>query len=182
MALDWDNIQEQMGGQFKDYANDGKYTVKCTGVEIKEVGTNGSVIMKFGFEENEKFQFPTADHWLSFKNDSWRAWHNKNLFELFGLSEDQAKKSVEMAEGKDSKENKIKAYEQLYKKLLAKKPEVEIEVFTEENPNNGKAYARADFTARSVAMPRDNDKPTNDDPLAGAEDVSNEISDGDIPF
>ena len=147
MSINWKEAEEQMSGNFKAYATDGIYTTKCDGVEIKEVGDKGSVIMKFHFEDAGDVQFPTADHWLSFKNDNWRYIHNKRLMMVLGASEDNAKKAVEMAESKDGKENVIKGYEACYKKLLAKKPEVEIEVFTE------KGYARAEFTDKRVAMP-----------------------------
>lgn len=179
MALDWDSIQENAGGSFKNYYADGKYTAKCDGVEIKEVGSNGSVIMKFHFEETDEAQFPTADHWLSFKNDAWRQWHNKCLMVVLGATEDGAKKAVEMAESKSGKDNIIKGYEACYKKLLAKKPEVEIEVYTEND------YARAEFMDRTVAMPH-GDKPAKESkdeaPLAGAEDASGEISMDELPF
>lgn len=181
---DWKVLKEEMSGNFKEYADDGKYTVKCDGVEIKEVGSNGSVIMKFHFEDKDDAQFPTADHWLSFKNDNWRKWHNRCLMIVLGASEENAEKAVDMAESKDGKDNIIKGYETCYKKLLSKKPEVEIEVFTEDK------YARAEFTDRSVAMPHgEESKPKStgevvspdsikDDPLEGAEEVSLE----DLPF
>lgn len=184
-TLDWDSIQQNAGGEYKNFYADGYYTVKCDGVEIKEVGTNGSVIMKFHFEEGKEGQYPTADHWLSFKNDAWRQWHNKCLMVVLGASDDAAKKAVEMAESKDGKENIIKGYETCYKKLLAKKPEVEIEVYTELNENDGKEYARAEFKDRNVAMPHGNEQKKNnktEDPLAGAEDASDEISTEDFPF
>lgn len=177
-GLDWNDIQESVGGNYKNYAEDGDYKVKCDSVEIKEVGQNGSVIMKFGFEEND-VQYPTADHWLSFKNDKWRQWHNKCLMVVLGATEDGARKAVEMAESKSGKDNIIKGYEACYKKLLAKKPEVEIEVYTD----NG--YARAEFKDRSVAMPHDSEpakEEKEDSPLAGAEDASGEIEMSDLPF
>ena len=182
MALDWDDIQDKMGGKFKNFYEDGDYTVKCDGVEFKEVGTNGSIAMKFHFEEGENGKYPTADHWLSFKNESWRQWHNKCLMVMFGATDDAAKKAVEMAESKSGKENIIKGYEACYKKLLAKKPEVKIEVYTITNPSNGKQYAAAEFKDRTVAMPHGDkqEKKTDEDVLAGAEEV--DLSDADLPF
>lgn len=178
MSINWDDVQEKMGGNFKNFYADGPYKAKCNGVEIKEVGSNGSVIMKFSFEEGDDGQYPTADHWLSFKNDSWRQWHNKCLMVVFGATEDAARKAVEMAESKEGKENIIKGYEACYKKLLAKKPEVEIDVYTDE-----KGYARAEFKDRSVAMPHD-DAPAKenkgDDILAEGEAV--DLSEADLPF
>ena len=178
MSIDWDDVQKNAGGDFKNYYADGDYKAKCDGVEIKEVGQNRSVIMKFHFEETDEAQYPTADHWLSFKNDAWRQWHNKCLMQVLGATEDAAKKGVEMAESKSGKENIIKGYEACYKKLLAKKPEVEIEVFTENN------YARAEFKDRTVAMPHDNEgqpKPTSNEP-ASPIDGAEEIDLSDVPF
>ena len=178
MSIDWDDVQKNAGGDFKNYYADGDYKAKCDGVEIKEVGQNGSVIMKFHFEETDEAQYPTADHWLSFKNDAWRQWHNKCLMQVLGATKDAAKKGVEMAESKSGKENIIKGYEACYKKLLAKKPEVEIEVFTENN------YARAEFKDRTVAMPHDNEgqpKPTSNEP-ASPIDGAEEIDLSDVPF
>ena len=178
--INWDNLAEENNHGYKDYAADGKYTVKCTGVEIKEVGTNGSVVQKFQFEETD-VKFPTADHWLTFKEgkSGWRQWHNKNLMVLLGASEENAKKAVEVCENKDNKDSIVRAYEQTYKKLLSKKPEVEIEVFTD-----GK-YARADFTSSSVRMNRPDDEKkadAGDDIIPDAEDVSDDLSEADIPF
>lgn len=149
--INWDEVKSKAGGNIKQYVVDGEYSVKCDDVEIKEVGTNGSVVMKFHFEDGEKGAYPTADHWLSFKNDAWRQWHNKCLMVVLGATEENAKKAVEVCEGKSGKENQVKAYEATYKRLLAKKPTVDIEVFTE-----GK-YARAEFLDRSVAMPHGNE-------------------------
>lgn len=181
MALDWDNIQQNAGGDYKNYYADGDYTAKCDGVEIKEVGTNGSVIMKFHFEEGKDGQFPTADHWLSFKNDAWRQWHNKCLMQVLGATEDAAKKAVEMAESKDGKENIIKGYEACYKKLLAKKPEVKIEVYTELNESNGKEYARAEFKDRNVAMPH-GDAPQKENKGNDILSQGEEVELADLPF
>lgn len=174
--INWDEVQEKAGGGNKNYYADGDYTAKCDGVEIKEVGQNGSVIMKFHFEETKEGQYPTADHWLSFKNDAWRQWHNKCLMVVLGATDDAAKKAVEMAESKGDKEAITKGYEAVYKKLLAKKPEVKIEVYTDE-----KGYARAEFKDRNVAMPHDNGpakESKGDDIVAQGEEV--DLS--DIPF
>lgn len=176
---DWKALKDEMGGNFKTYAEDGDYKVKCDSIEIKEVGQNGSIIMKFGFEATD-VQFPTADHWLTFKEgkDNWRKWHNRCLMVVLGASEEAAEKAVDVCESKSGKENIVKAYEQAYKKLVAKKPEVDIEVYTEND------YARAEFKDRSVAMPHGNEpKKTEEDPLGGALEVTAaEIADEDLPF
>lgn len=171
MAIDWDSIESEMGGKYKNYADEGKYTVKCIGVEIKEVGTNGSVVEKFQFEETPNEMFPTADHWISRKNDKFRAYHQKNLLVALGASEANARLAVEKAEAKDF-DYAVKAYETAFTALLKKKPEVEIEVF-----QDGK-YSRAEFTDRSVAMPH-GDKEEKAESSSSDEE---EIDLSDLPF
>ena len=172
MAINWDDIEEQYGSQYKDYAEDGVYKVKCDGVEIKDAGTKGNKVVKFHFEETDDVQFPTADHWMVKDKAGWRIKHMKDLFVALGATEDKAKKCCELAEAKDDFEYAAKAYEKGFDTLLAKKPEVEIEVYTD-----GK-YARAEFTNRSVAMRRDNDK--TDAVVTGAEEIS--LDADEIPF
>lgn len=175
--IDWGSVEEEMGGNFKNFYADGDYKAKCDGVEIKEVGDKGSVIMKFHFEETDKGQYPTADHWLTFKEgkDNFRQWHSKCLMVVLGASEDAARKAVEMCESKSGKENIMKAYEQAFNKLTSKKPEVDIEVYTEGN------YARAEFKDRSVAFPHGSstqNKKSDEDILSQGE----EIEANDLPF
>ena len=175
---DWATLKEEMGGSFKNFAEDGKYEAKCDGIEIKEVGQNGSIIMKFHLEDGDGVQYPTIDHWLTFKEgkDNWRKWHNRCLMVVLGASEDNAEKVVDICESKSGKEAITKAYEQAFKKLLAKKPTIKFEVFTENN------YARADFLDRSVAFSRDNNttkKDTSESILEQGEEIELE---GDLPF
>ena len=187
MATNWEELANDFGGNYKPYLKDGLYKVKANGVEIKEVGTNGSVIQKFSFEDLDENSVPTVDHWLSFKNANWRKWHNRCLMIMFGLTKEQAEKTVDICEKTDDKATIIKTYQQMYKKLLDKKPEVEIEVYTTQG-NDGKYYARAEFTDRSVAMPHDGEATTQPtqttgetveiEGVGGAEEIAIE----DVPF
>lgn len=177
-TTDWEALDNEMGGNYKNYAEDGKYKLKCNTIEIKEVGSNGSVIMKFGFEEDD-VKYPTADHWLTFKEgkDNWRKYHSRNLMMVLGASKENAQKAVDMCEGKSGKEAIMKAYEQAFGKLIAKKPEVGVEVFTENN------YARAEFLDRSVAMPHGNEpakENKNDNILEQGEEL--DLSEDSLPF
>lgn len=175
MAINWDSIDEQYNnGDYKNWATPGIYTVKCDDVEFKKVGAKGNYVMKFHFEETPDTQFPTADHFLSKDKDNWRIHHTKNLFIVLGASEAQAKKGCEVAEGKDDYEAKVPIYEKGLKTLIAKKPEVEIEVF-----QDGK-YTRAEFRSRLVAMPHgDADKRTADAIIEDSEEI---ILDTELPF
>ena len=177
--INWDKIEEDYSPKFKEYFADGDYTAKCNDVEFKEVGTKGSIIAKFSFKEEDKGKFPTADHWCTFKEgkDGWRQHHMKCLMVVLGASEENARKAVEMCESKEGKENIVKAYESAFKKLLAKSPSVDIEVYTE-----GK-YARAEFKDRSVAMPHDSEKQEeskSESIIEQGEPV--DLSDAELPF
>lgn len=165
--IDWDDIESKYGKTH--YATEGKYTVKCVDVEVKQVGSKGSVIEKFIFEESDGLKYPTADHWISKNNDNFRAHHQKALMVLLGASEANARLAVEKAEAKDF-DYAVKAYEAAFKALLKKEPEVEIEVFPDGD------YSSAEFTDRSVAMPHDNAKKSS------SSDNEEEIDLSEIPF
>lgn len=179
MAIDWKKVEEDAGSKYKNYAKPGTHKVKCIDVNIHEVGTNGSVAQDFLFEEDDNYQYPKATHWLSFKNDSWRQWHNRNLMVVLGSSESTAEKAIDKIEALGDKEKIMKGYETAYKSLLKKKPEVEIEVFPD-----GK-YSRAEFTDDRVAMPHDDAKPaTTDTDEVVPEDIEDgeEIDLSELPF
>lgn len=174
---DWDAIDEQFKPKFKEYAKAGTYKVKLAEVEIHEVGSKGSIAQDFKFEEDDH-AYPKATHWLSFKNDGWRKYHNKQLMMLLGATEEAAKKAVDACE-KDDKEKTVKAYTEAYNRLAQKHPEVEIEVWMD-----GK-YGRADFTDGTVRMGRPDDSlssssSTDDDPLDGA--TEEKIDADSLPF
>lgn len=177
--IDWKKVEEDAGSKYKNYAKPGTHKVKCVDVNIHEVGTNGSVAQDFLFEEDDQYQYPKATHWLSFKNDSWRQWHNRQLMVVLGSSESTAEKAIDKIEALGDKEKIMKGYETAYKSFLKKKPEVEIEVFPD-----GK-YSRAEFTDDRVAMPHDDAKPaTTDTDEVVPEDIddSEEIDLSELPF
>lgn len=175
MAIDWDAVEEQYdNGGFKEYAKPGIYTVKCDGVEFKQVGTKGNYVMKFHFEETETLKFPTADHFLSKEKDNWRIHHTKNLFLALGASEEKAKKGCEMAEEKGDYEYAVKVYEKGFDALLTKKPEVQIEVYPDGE------YTRSEFYDRRVSMPHEAPKK---DALVDFDDgMEVEIDTSELPF
>lgn len=175
MAIDWSAIDEQYSNDFKEYAKPGIYTVKCDGVEFKQVGAKGNYVMKFHFAETEDTQFPTADHFLTKDKDNWRIHHTKNLFLVLGATEDRAKKGCEMAEEKGSFDYAVQIYEKGFQTLLQKKPEVEIEVY-----QDGK-YTRAEFRSRLVAMSHDDaDKNTADAIVDSGEEINLDLD--TLPF
>ena len=178
--IDWNNLNTQYQPKYKEYAPAGTHKVKVAEVYIHEVGTKGSIAQDFKFEDSDEFAFPKATHWLSFKEgkDNWRQYHNKCLMVLLGASEDAAKKAVEMCESKGDKENIVKAYIDAYKRLAAKKPSVEIEVW-----QDGK-YKVAEFTDGSVRMshPETTEQTATPSDDLFAESATTETEDFDIPF
>lgn len=169
MAIDWKQVEENNGNKYKNYAKPGIYKVKCIDVDIREVGSNGSVAQEFIFEEDDERQYPKATHWLTFKEgkDGWRQWHNRQLMIVLGSTEETAEKAIDKIEALGSKEKIMDGYKTAYKALLnKKKPTVEIEVYPD-----GK-YTRSEFTDDRVAMPHDDAKPAP---------VSDEIIPEDIP-
>lgn len=182
-TIDWDKLEEEQGSNFKDYAPAGVYKVKVKSIDIKIVGVNGSIAQEFFFEEDENYQYPKATHWISTKNPGWTQIHNRNLMMLLGASKADAQKAVELCEAKaDSKANLINAYTATYNRLIAKNPEVEIEVW-----QDGK-YSRGEFTDKSVRMSHpDDDKPAkkdaSDDILENAEEITLDQNDDlELPF
>ena len=179
--IDWDKVEKEQGG--KNYANNGIYKVKVAKLDLHIVGDKGSIAQDFYFAEDDN-KYPKATHWLSTKNVAWRQYHNRNLMMLLGATKEAAQKAVEMCEAKDgNKASLINAYQSTYDKLIAKSPEVEIEVW-----QDGK-YSTCDFTNRSVRMSHPGDdkpakKDSTDDILEGAEevDLSKEDDLGELPF
>ena len=177
MAIDWAKVEEDAGSKYKNYAKPAIYKVKCVDIEIKEVGSNGAVAQEFIFAEDDQHKYPKATHWLSFKNDSWRQWHNRQLMVVLGSSESTAEKAIDKIEALGDKEKIMKGYETAYKSLLKKKPEVEIEVFPD-----GK-YSRSEFTDDRVAMPHDDaNQSTVDDEITPEDIPEDEIDLSEIPF
>lgn len=174
--IDWGKVQEDAGSKFKSYALPGAYKVKCVDIDIHEVGSNGSIAQDFIFGEDEDKQYPKATHWLSFKNDSWRQWHNLQLMQVLGSPEDTAKKAIEKIEALGDKDKITKGYETVYKSLLKKNPEVEIEVYPD-----GK-YSRSEFTDSRVAMPHDDNRSQASDDVAPEDIPDDGIDLSELPF
>lgn len=179
MSIDWKEVEENNGR--KRYAEPGIHKVKCVGVDIHEVGQNGSIAQDFIFEE-DKYKYPKATHWLTFKEgkDGWRQWHNRQLMIVLGSDEETTEKGIEKIENMGSKEKIVKGYQTAYDMIVKKNPEVEIEVYPDGQ------YTRAEFTDERVAMPHSSTAPA---PVATAEeDAPEDIEEGEeidlssIPF
>lgn len=178
-TINWDEVDEQYHSNFKEYANNGIHKVKLAEVKIHEVGNNGAIAQDFIFEETE-VKYPKVTHWITFKDGkkNWRCYHNKALMMLLGASEEGAKKNIEACEAKGDKASIVKAYQDAYKRLAGRAPELEIEVW-----DDGK-YSVGEFTDNSVRMSRPDDTkttPVADDSIDLSMTESLD-SNEDIPF
>lgn len=181
MAINWGEVEETYSGDFKDYAPEGTFKVKCVDVEPRKV-SDGAYVLDFIFEEDDKYQYPKAGCYITNKKEKekWRWHYVKNLFVVLGASEDKAKQVVEKAEEKGDYEFAIKAYEASFKRLLAKKPEAEINVyFSGRMSKKGNPINNAEFTDSRIRMKRQEQKVAE---VVGGEVVPTDIPNGDINF
>ena len=179
-SIDWDKVEEDNKGNYKDYAPEGVYKTKIKEVILKEAST-GSKGVEFRLADNKDWAFPKygAVAWVSTKNDSWRIHHMKELFVVLGFTEEQARKAVEQCEAKEDK--LAEAYYDMFKKALPKAKEVEIEVFYK---NDDDEYTTWDFTSNKVRMNRpekDKKSEKKEDVLADAVELTTEET-TDLPF
>lgn len=185
-TIDWDAMDKEQAAnapQYKDFCKTaGTYKVKVTGVDIKKVGPKESIAIEFKFED-DNYAYSKATHWYSVDNRKWSQLHMRNLMMVLGASKANAQTAVQSCEEKtNGNKDKICAvYKQVIERLIAKSPEVEIEMWF---ANSNDKYGKSDFTDRSVRMNRPEAK--NDaDPLdilsEGTEINQEEVLDN-LPF
>lgn len=178
MAIDWDDVEKTCAKQYKDYAPEGVYTVKCIDVEARKT-SKGSYVLDFIFEEDENYKYPNAGCFPSKDKEKWRWHYVKDLFMILGAPEDKAKEVIEKSEAKGDYEYAIKCYEAAFKRLLAKKPEVEINVyFSGIMSQKGNPINNSEFTDPRVRMKRKEEKVS--EAIGG--DVEVVPTDDEIPF
>ena len=186
MAINWDQAEKDAGGNFAQMADPGTHKVEVSDVNVRESkNSQGGTTywLEFEFLENDGTRYPKISHAISRKNLNWTAWHFMNMLKEFGVSEEKAKQAIELCEGKKSEKDIIAAYLATFDRAVAKNPNVEIEVFEDDNlnPNTGRPYMRADFKNRKIAFGRGNKKeaPKGDSIVDQGEEL---VLDGDIPF
>lgn len=181
MSIDWNAVEQETGKKYKDWAPEGKHTVKLADVEVRQVGNKGAYVADLKFEETDVFKFPKASYWLSKDKANWRIHSMKELLTVLGGNEANAKKVCEMAESKDDFEYAVKGYEKALKTLAAKHVETEIEVYF------GGRYSSkgTPMNDATLADPRVyNRRKKQEDPMAGAEAITLDGTDdfSDMPF
>ena len=186
--LDWNTIEKEAttNKQYLDYAPNGEHTVKVKEATKRD---NGNGWFEFTFEDTE-YKFPKLSFALfSDAKINYRAHYYKEVMKLLGCTEDQARKAVEVCEGKDGRENVFKAYADAFGKLAKKHPQMTIEVRDQYDRDgnpvmsaNGTVYGESVFAKKScLQFPSNVAKKvqTTSDPLEGAEEVEDDLS---LPF
>lgn len=189
--LNWDEIEAEASSnkQYKDYAPNGEHRVKVK--EIKK-NDNGNGWFDFVFEETE-YKFPKLSFALfSDAKIKYRAHYYKEVMKQLGASEENARKAVEVCEGKSSRADVHKAYADAFARLAKKHPEIEIEVRDQYDRNgdparsdSGTVYGEAVFAKKSgLQFPSNGAKKaqTTSNPLEGAEEISGEEDLSELPF
>ena len=189
-SLNWTEIEKEAttNKQYLDYAPNGEHTVKVKEATKRD---NGNGWFEFTFEDTD-YKFPKLS--FAFFSDAkinYRAHYYKEVMKLLGCTEDQARKAVEVCEGKDGRESVFKAYADAFGKLAKKHPQMAIEVRDQYDRDgnpvmsaSGNVYGESVFAKKSgLQFPSNGAKKvqTTSDPLEGAEEV--ELSQNDVlPF
>ena len=188
MSIDWKKAEESAGSQFSPMAEPNDYKVKVETIDVRETKNaegNTSYWLDFLFVDDGT-RYPKISHPISRKNINWCAYHFMSILKELGISEDKAKKAIEMAEDKKGVDNIIAAYHATFERAVAKNPEVEITVYEDEkiNPNTGRPYMRADFKNPKIGFGNRTAKKTTTTTEGNILDEGEEITDNslDIPF
>lgn len=178
MASNWEELENNYGGNFKPYIEDGKYDVALKDVTMKTAST-GTIFFEFNFEEDENVQYPKVSR-AFFKDEKkgFRMVHYRNIMMVLGATKENAQKAVDVCEGKANREAVAEAYTQTFNRLSQKHPKVSLEVSTD--VVNGKEYARGEFGDRSVHF--SNNKKTEEKDVVPTDIPEGEIDLDEIPF
>lgn len=177
IKLNWDDMSNEFGSNFKPYADEGIHEATLKDVTMKTTGS-GTIFFEFNFEEDDNYQYPKVSRAL-FRDEKqkFRAYHYKNIMTLLGASEDNARKAVEVCEGKANRDAVADSYVQAFNRLAQKHPKIKLEVTSE--VNGDKTYARGEFADPSVHFSNKKAAPKKSDDILPSDD---DIDMDSIPF
>lgn len=179
--VNWADLENQYGNT---YAQEGKYKVKVKEIKVADKSATGSCRVDIEFEKKDGLSYPKATYWLSFKdgaNEEWRAFQHMSIMKNICKSEENAKKAIDNIEGKDSADERIKAYQDFYKKLGEKHNEVEIEVYPEEG-NDGRTYTRSQLVGDGPLSNQRREAPKKQESLLDESETLSEDDLSSVPF
>lgn len=181
----WDEIDKQYSNNndYKDYAPEGEHATKVESCEMAKSRVKGTPGLEFKLQDNDEYAFPkygTTHYSFTTSNINWRKKHNRDLMIVLGAKKEAAEKAVDVCESKNDLGDVVKAYEDAFKRLVSKHPEVKVDVFKRRADDK---YTTWDFADRSVRMgrPEDGGKTPSEETnlFAGAEEVK---IDDSFPF
>lgn len=192
MSIDWQALEDQYS-KFKPQAPEGTYKVKVEKVEVKQLDS-GSIPVTFTFANSKDYSFPWCTHWVSTGNLGWTQWHHKQLLQVLGVNEDNAKKAIDNLYAKGDPdvdpEILVKSFQAIYDKIVAKKPEVEIVVRPQLDQNGELRYSKkgyqqfeSEFTDARVFSAQQTKQATTES--GTVEEATEELTEddlSDIPF
>lgn len=182
MAIDWDKLESESGGEYKPYAEEGTYTTTIDKVELVKSKVKGTPGIQIHFADNDDYAFPKFGMtvWLGEKV-AWfaRPVYMKKLLMVLGVSEEDAMKAVEACESKDG-EARNNTYLKAIEKAVAKNKGVEVAIYRE---NASDKYPKIDFASPKIRIGRQRSKASSsiDDVFGGAEEA-NDLDASEIPF
>lgn len=143
--INWDKLEEEFNN-FKPQAPEGKYKVKVDKIEVKQLPSR-SIPVTFKFENSKEYSFPWGTHWVSTNNIGWSQWHHKQLLQVLGVNEDNAKKAIDNLYSKENLTDEVlvKGFQAIYDKIVAKHPEVEIVVRPQLDQNGEYRYSQKGY-------------------------------------
>lgn len=158
--FNWDDMESKAGGQFSPFAEVGTHKAKVDTIDVRET-KNAKGETTYWLDllfVDEGTRFPKISHPISFNNDAWRCVHFMRILKELGIVEEKAKQAIEQAEGKNGHANVVAAYHAVFDRATAKHPEIEVDVFEDDNlnPNTGRPYMRADFKNPAISFGRNN--------------------------
>lgn len=190
MSIDWNALEEQFN-KFKPQAPEGTYKVKVEKVEVKQLDS-GAIPVTFTFANSNDHSFPWCTHWVSTGNAGWTQWHHKQLLQVLGVNEDNAKKAIVNLYSKDTiltPDSLVKGFQNIYKKVAEKHPEVEIVVRPQLDQNGEFRYSKkgyqqfeSEFTDPRVFSAQQNKQPAKQEDVAQEYEDDLDIEDDDVPF
>lgn len=192
MSIDWNKLEDQFNS-FKPQAPEGTYKVKVEKVEVKQL-PSGSIPVTFTFANSKDHSFPWCTHWVSIGNVGWTQWHHKQLLQVLGVNEDNAKKAIENAYDKCTSGSTmpaalITALQNIYDKIAAKKPEVEIVVRPQVDQNGEFRYSQkgyqqfeSEFTDPRVFSAQQTKQQTKQEDVEQEAEEDLGIEDDEMPF
>lgn len=183
---DWDKIDEQYSNNndYLPYAPEGEHTTKVESCEMVKSRVKGTPGLEFKLQDNDEYAFPkygTTHYSFTTDNINWRKKHNRDLMIVLGAKKEAAEKAVDVCEGKDGSEAIVKAYEDAFRRLVSKHPEVKVAVFKR---RSGDKYSTWDFADFSVRMGRPEETaptPSEETDLFDKAEEATDLSDT-LPF